>query len=160
MYTTCFMWFFFSFLWFVHVFLQMRQEAILVCCENNLKGPTEGPVKAGGGCSVSRLRWQGSREPTHSSGSDAWEAFCITALHSYANDPAPEWAMSVAWMSKTRKNRKARCNIPLPSGRGPLALVILVLSQVPPVTQLLFANVVLDQILRLHWFTMRLYVLP
>lgn len=75
----------------------MRQEDILVCYENNLKGPTEGPVKAGSGCRCPGCDDTAAEDlSTRPSDSDAWEAFCITALDSYANELAPELALSVA----------------------------------------------------------------
>lgn len=87
-----------------------------------------------------------AEDPRTQSGSDAWEAFCITALDSYSNDLAPEVALSVVWLRQNQKNHKAQQVTSLASDRGAPALVILVKSEVPPVTRPLFANTMLDQI--------------
>lgn len=56
-----------------------------------------------------------AEDPRTQSGSDAWEAFCITALDSYSNDLAPEVALSVAWLRQNQKNHKAQqVTYPLP----------------------------------------------
>lgn len=55
-----------------------------------------------------------AEDPRTQSGSDAWEAFCITALDSYSNDLAPEVALSVALLRQNQKNHEAQVTYPLP----------------------------------------------
>lgn len=95
-----------SFLWFLHVFLQCVKKIFWFAMKITWKGRQRAPWKLAVGAQCpgcDNTAAEDLRSQSGSDGSDAWEAFCITALDSYTNDLAPELALSVAWMSKTRK---------------------------------------------------------